>query len=61
MLEPRVIRNDIFKTQQSLAQLEAKHGKASPEYQQALKNFARLWSVLKLTHQQNEFLEEIIS
>jgi hypothetical protein len=59
MPEQRVIRNDIFQAERNLVRVEAEFGKSSAEYQNALRRFARLWSILRMTHSQESFLHEI--
>jgi uncharacterized protein (DUF1786 family) len=58
-LEQRVLRNDVQLAEKRLSQVAARHGKSSPEYREALQRFARLWSVLKMTRSQEEFLTEL--
>jgi hypothetical protein len=58
-LEQRVLRNDVQLAEKQLSSIATKHGKTSPEYREALKRFARLWSVLKMTRSQEEFLTEL--
>jgi hypothetical protein len=59
MPEQRVIRNDIFQAERHLVRAEAEFGKSSAEYQDALRRFARLWSILRMTHSKEAFLSEI--
>lgn len=58
--QQRVLRNDVLQAERGLLQVEAQHGKDSPEYRQALTRMARLWSVLKLTRGQDEFLQDLL-
>lgn len=58
-LEQRVLKNDIFKADRALLAIEREHGKASPQYREALTRFVRLWSVLKLSRHRDEFFSEV--
>jgi hypothetical protein len=57
-LELQLLKNDLFKAEKELVCIEAEYGKASLQYQEALKRFARLWAVLKMSRPQEEFLRE---
>ena len=56
--ELQLLKNDFFKAERALLSTEQEYGKASPQYQEALKRFARLWAVLKMSRSQEEFLRE---
>lgn len=58
--EQRVLRHDLLKAQHDLNHAESQFGKQSQEYQTALKQFARLWNVLRLTHSQDAFLKDLM-
>jgi hypothetical protein len=58
-IEQRVLRNDVYQAERHLANTAATHGKTSPEYREALKRFARLWSVLRMTRSHEEFFQEV--
>jgi hypothetical protein len=58
-IEQRVLRNDVYQAEKNLSKTAATYGKTSPEYQDALKRFARLWSVLRMTRSHEEFFNEV--
>jgi DNA-nicking Smr family endonuclease len=58
-LEQRVLKHDVIQAEKQLTKLAITHGKTSPEYQNALKRFIRLWSVLRMTRSQDEFFHEV--
>jgi hypothetical protein len=58
-IEQRVLRHDVQMAEKSVAQTAVAYGKNSKEYQEALKRFARLWSVLKMTRSHDEFITEV--
>ena len=58
-LEQRTLRNDVYQAEKNLISIASKQGKTSPEYRQALRQFVRLWSILKMTRSQDEFFQEV--
>jgi len=58
-LQQQALRGDLLNAAKILPELKEQHGRSSPHYQAALKHVARLWSVLKMTRRQEEFLAEI--
>lgn len=59
--QQRVLRNDILQTEYILTRIEVEFGKSSPQYQEQLKKFSRLWAVLKMTHAREDFLKDVIA
>ncbi|HEY9745965.1 MAG TPA: hypothetical protein V6C99_07090 [Oculatellaceae cyanobacterium] len=57
----KVLLYDILQAEQRLSQAEQIHGKGSAEYQAAQRKLVRLWSMLKLMHQKEDFLQEVLS
>ena len=58
--QQKTLRHDVLHTQQKLATLEQIHGKHSTEYQDALKHFSRMWSLLKMTRAREDFLQDLV-
>lgn len=58
-LEQRVLTYDVQQAEKHLARIAKTHEKTSAEYQNALKRFIRLWSVLRMTRSQDEFFHEV--
>lgn len=54
------IRRDVMREERHVTWVADKHGKDSVEYKEALKKFARVWFVLKMTHKHEEFFTEIL-
>ena len=55
------IRNDVLRVEQHLTRIKKQYGEDSAEYQNALRQFARLWSVLTMTRGREEFYEDVVS
>ena len=53
------LRRDVMREERHLTWVAQTEGKDSPAYKEALKKFARVWFVLKMTHKHDEFLETI--
>ena len=53
------IRSDVLQAESDVTVVASKYGKNSPQYKDALKRFARVWFVLRMTREKNEFLHDI--
>jgi hypothetical protein len=59
--QQRVLRHEVFEAERHLSTIEVEHGKNSPEFIQAQRRFVQLWSMLKMTRSQDEFLSEVLT
>ena len=60
-LEQRTIQRDLSQAERTLMDIAAQQGKESPQYRLALQHFGRLWAILKMTRNRDEFFAEISS
>lgn len=60
-LEQRTLKRDLSQAERTLLSIATEQGKTSPEYRNALKRFARLWAVLRMTRGKEEFFREVSS
>lgn len=60
-LEQRTLKNDVYQAEKDLRSIASEQGRSTPAYQNALRRFARLWSVLKMTRSHSEFFREVSS
>lgn len=58
--QKRTIQNDIVQTEQRLRQIEHLYGKTSEKYETEQRKLVRLWAMLKLMHQKEAFLKEVL-
>lgn len=53
------IRDDVLQAEAELTYVAGKYGKGTPQYKDALRKFARVWFVLRMTRSKDEFLKEV--
>lgn len=53
------IRNDVLQAENEVTRVLNVAGKDSPAYRDALRRFARVWFVLRMTRSKEEFLKEV--
>jgi hypothetical protein len=55
------LAQDLLHLENELLVQENAYGKTSPEYQQSLNRFKRLWCALRMTRSQKEFISQQLS
>lgn len=58
-IQQQVLRLDLLSAAKLLPEVRDQHGRASADYQKALKRVARLWAVLRMTRRNEEFMHEV--
>lgn len=58
-LKQQTLRQHILQAENTLFALSSQDGKVSLAYGQALRRFIRIWSVMKMTRNPDEFLKEV--
>lgn len=59
-LQQHALSGDLLIAAKELIELKAQDGEDSVGYRNGLKRVARLWSVLKMTRRNDEFLQDVL-
>jgi hypothetical protein len=59
-VQKRTLQNDIVRIEHRLREIERHDGSDSEKYKAEQQKLVRLWAMLRLMHQKEAFLEEVL-